>query len=218
MPLLTLLAIASSNDIGLHGVIGGIGGVASHDGSLIERTRAPAGVREAAVTPSTQIDGTLLLHRAVPVGQRPNIQCGQPSRLCIPALERHLGRTVVLEHGSDVSVGKSTLVGVPGFASAGEQSPFEVGLHPRAGSGASAEPATVAKVDGIHRAGRVGFAVGLAVAVVEAAAAVDVRAAGHHVNALRRAALRHARRGPIVPVAVAEIEVERVDLFTSHSE
>ncbi len=217
-PLPTLLAIASGNNIGLHGVIGGIGGVASHDGSLIERTRAPAGVGEAAVTPSAQIDGTLLLHRVVPRGQRPDVQRGQSSRLRIPAFERHLGRAVVLEHGSDVSVGESTLVGVPGLASAGVHSPFEVSLHPRAGSGASAEPAAGAKVDGIHLAALAGFAVGLAVAVVEAADAADVRATGHHVNALRRTALRHARRGPIVPVAVADIEVERVDLFTGHSE
>ncbi len=213
-----LLAIASGNNIGLHGIIGGIGGVASHDGSLVERTQAQVGVGGAAVTPTAQNDGPLLLHRVVPAGQQPAVQRGQHSQLRIPALDRHLGRAVVLEHSSDISVGESTLVGVPGVASAREQSPFEVGLHPRAGSGASAEPAAGAKVDGIHRASRVGFAVGLAVAVVETAAVVDVRAAGHHVNALRRAAFRNARRGPVVPVAVAEIDVERVDLFTGHSE
>ena len=217
-PLPTLLAIASGNNIGLHGIIGGIGGVASHDGSLVERTQAPGWRWRRSSHPHCPERWHPVASSGCTKGQRPDVQRGQPSRLRIPALERHLGRAVVLEHGSDVSVGESTLVGVPGVASAREHSPFEVGLHPRAGSGASAEPAAGAKVDGIHRASRVGFAVSFAVAVVEAADAVDVRAAGHHVNALRRAAFRHARQGPIVPVAVADIEVERVDLFTSHSE
>src|SRR5439155_9999066 len=66
----------------------------------------------------------------------------------------------------------------------------------------SAEPAQPAEVDGAHVAVAVVTGVGFGVAVVEAAAAVDVPAGGHHVHALGGAAGGDARGG-VVAVAGA---------------
>ncbi len=207
-------AVAGGDDVRLYGVLGGVGRIAGDHGALVEGAGAEVGAAAglAAVAAAAQDDRALLLHRAVPAGQSAVPQRGQAAGLCVAALDGEPRGAVVLQHRGDELAREGALVGVPGLAATGVQAPFEVRLDPGAGAGAAAEPALGAEVDRVHGTGGVGLAVGLAVAVVEAAAAVDVGAAGDHVHALRCGAGRHARQVAVAPVAVAGVDVQRVRL------
>ena len=97
----------------------------------------------------------------------------------------------------------------------GEDAVLEIGHHPRTVAGPRAPRRDRAEVERVHRAGAVGLSVGLAVAVVEAAPAVVVLAARHHVHPLGLAAERDAGLRSVDPVAVVGVDVERVDLVAA---
>src|ERR1019366_348664 len=121
-------------------------------------------------------------------------------------------RPVVLEHRGDEPARDAGVGRIHGRAASLVEAVLEIGLHPGTGPRARLEPARGAEVDRVHGAISPDLPVGLAVAVVEAASAVDMRAARHHVEALGSASGRNPRRGTVLPVAVARVDVERVDL------
>lgn len=92
---------------------------------------------------------------------------------------------VVLLHSSDEGQRERLLVGVPGMTAASEEPILEVSLYPRTGPLASSKPTACSKVDGVHVGVSVVAMVGLAVAVVETTAGVDVSARGDHVDTTR---------------------------------
>ena len=136
---------------------------------------------------------------------------GQPARIRVAALDRVGRGAVVLDQGGDERALVARVAGIVAVAAA-EQAVFQVRLHPRARSVARGEPAQGAEVDRVHVTVAVVAVVGLGVAVVEAAAAVDVGAAGHHVGALRLGSGRHSRGG-IVAVPGSRAHEDPVDLM-----
>src|SRR5260370_8361596 len=85
-------------------------------------------------------------------------------------------------------------------------------LNPGTRSRARGEKALRAEVDRVHVAVTVITTIRLGVPVVETALVVHVTAAGHHVLALRRAAVCHALGG-VVPVADTSRAVDPLDVM-----
>ncbi len=96
----------------------------------------------------------------------------------------------------------------------GEQAPLQVGHDPRTGSGPVAPLLVGAEVDGLHDGGGVGLAVGLRVAVVEAAPLVVVGAVQDGVDALGLVAGGDAV-GVVVAVAGAGLDADAVGLLAA---
>ena len=116
-----------------------------------------------------------------------------------------------LDHGGGEPVAGGGVVGVVAGVGAGVQAVLHVGHDPRAVAGAEAPDLDVAEVDGLHGAVAVVVVVGLGVAVVEAAAAVVVRAVEDGVLAFRVVAGGDVL-GAVVAVAVAGGDVDAVGL------
>ena len=107
------------------------------------------------------------------------------------------------------------IVGVVVLVHSGEQTVLQVGHDPRAVARTVAPDLDVAEVDGLHGAVAVVVAVRLGVAVVEAAAAVVVRAVEDRVHALGVVPGGDAV-GVVVAVAGAGRHEDAVGLVTSH--
>src|SRR5581483_11400534 len=159
-----------------------------------------------------QDDGALLAHRVVARDIRPRavVERGQGSGLRVAALDRPVVRAAV-DDGGGVPVVDRRVVGVVARVDSGEQAVLQVRVDPRAVAGAVAPYPDVAEGDRFHGAVAVVAAVGLGVAVVEAAAAVVVRAVEDGVLALGVVTGRRAGRG-VVPVAGARRDVDPVGL------
>src|SRR6185437_6638793 len=181
-----LFPILSGDDVRLHGGLRGVGRVTGDQAALVERAVAQVGVGGAAVAAAAEDHRALLLHRAPAGGEAALVIGGQAAGGRVAALEGELGRAVVLEDGGDEGGGLARIVLVLVGVVLGEDPVLEIGHHP--GAGAGSPGGDVAEVDGIHGAGAVGFPVRFAVPVVEAAAAVVVLAARHHVHPFGRAA------------------------------
>src|SRR5665213_1487784 len=214
---MALLAVFGSYDVRLDRVFRRVGRIAGDDASLVERPVAQvcAPTRFAAVAAAPQDDRTLLLHGTPPSRQTAFVVGPEATRDRVASPERVLGGPVVLHHGGYIGARLRRIVLVLAGVVLGEHPVFEVRHHPGTGSGPRAPGRDGAEVEGVHGAGAVGFSIGLAVSVVEAAAAVVVLAARHQVHALGLTAERDARLRGVDPVAVAGIDVEGVDLLTA---
>src|SRR3954451_608521 len=173
-------SVAGRDDAGLQGVLGRVGRVARDHGAFVECFLALIAVVDAAVTAAAEDDGALLPHRAVSARKCTVPQCREAAGLRVAALDGEPRRPVVLEYRRDELAGEGSLIRVPRLVASGVEGVLEICLDPRPGPGTPAEPAARTEVDGVHGAGAVSSPGCLAVPVVEAASAVDVRAAGHH--------------------------------------
>src|ERR1039457_2805642 len=172
--------VASGDDVRLDGGLGRGRGVAGGHDALVEGS-----VRALAVVAAgAEDDGTLLLHRVVARGPHPAEVRRQGAGLGVAAEDGPLVGAA-LDHGGGEPVAGGRVVGVVAGAGARVQAVLHVGHDPRAVAGAVAPDLDIAEVDGLHGPGAIVVVVGLGVAVVEAAAAVVVRAVEDRVLALR---------------------------------
>src|SRR6266567_3781217 len=199
--------VADRVDVGLDRVVGSVRRVAGGHHAFEE----VPGRTVAVVAADPEDDGALLMHGDVAAlgGQRPAVPGGQPARIGVAALDRVRTCAVVLHQGGDERALVARVVRVIAVA-ATEQAVLQVCLHPRAAPITRREPAQGAEVDRVHVPVTVVTGVGLGVAVVEAASAVDVGGAGDHVGTLRRRPGRHPGGG-IVAVPDPGGHVDPID-------
>src|SRR5581483_10856852 len=174
-------AVSGRDDVRLDRSLRRSGRVAGGHSALIEGALCAV----AVVAAGAQDDGALLAHRVVARDIRPRavVERGQGSGLRVAALDRPVVRAAV-DDGGGVPVVDRRVVGVVARVDSGEQAVLQVRVDPRAVAGAVAPYPDVAEGDRFHGAVAVVAAVGLGVAVVEAAAAVVVRAVEDGVLAL----------------------------------
>ncbi len=166
----------------------------------------------AVVTADTEDDRAFLVHRVVAggVGAHAAVEGGETARLGVAATEGPLVRAA-LEHGGQEPVADAGVIGVGAAVDPGEQAVLQVGHDPGAVAAARAPALVVAEVEGLHVAVAGVQAVGLGVAVVEAAAAIEVRAVEDGVHALGLVAGGDAV-GVVVAVARPGGDVDAVRL------
>src|SRR6185437_11889865 len=138
----------------------------------------------AIVAAGAEDDGALLLHGVVAGGAGAREVGGEGAGLGVAAEDGPLVAGAALDHGGGEPVVGGGVAGVEAGVGAGVQAVLQVAHDPRAVAGAEAPDLDAAEVDGFHGAGAVVVVVGLGVAVVEAAAAVEVGAVDDVVDAL----------------------------------
>src|SRR3954453_7073708 len=203
--------VAGRRDVGLDGVLGGVGRVAGGHDALVEG----AGRAVAVVAADAEDDGAFLVHRVVAgdVGPRAVVEGGQSAGLGVAAAD---GPVVgfALDDGGDEAVADRGVVRVVAGVDSGVEAVREVGHDPGAVAGAVAPDLDVAEVDGFHGAVAVVAAVAFGVAVVEAAAAVVVGAVEDGVHAFGGVAGGDPV-GVVVAVAGAGRDVDAVGLVAA---
>src|ERR1039458_1518003 len=181
-----LHGILCRNDVRLDQLVGGVcrEGVGSGDGALVERALRA----DAVIAAVAEQNGALLAHGVIAgIDARPIEHDLQGALLRVTA---HRGPVVRLTFGhpgdkarGHIGQARAELGPVP-FVHAAYKIVLLVGHHPRAGWVAVIPRRGSAEVGGLHGAGVVVVAVDLGVAVVEAAAAVEVLAADDPVLSL----------------------------------
>src|SRR5579871_713047 len=201
--------VSGRGDVGLHRVLGGVGGVdACHD-AFVEG----AGRALAVVAADAQDDRAFLVHRVVARGPRAAVERRQASGLGVAAADGPEVRAALDDRGGEAVVDRR-VVAVVARVHPAEQAVLQVGHDPRTVAGAVAPGRLVAEVDGLHvTVAGVGVA-GLRVAVVEAAAGVVVGAVEDRVLALGVVTGGDAAGG-VVAVAGAGRDEHAVDLVAA---